>query len=59
METEEIDRTIIRVPTLTRQLPSTIFETEGVELKVGLLNQAAPQNGKIYLRIILLNINIF
>ncbi|KAI1711319.1 low temperature viability protein domain-containing protein [Ditylenchus destructor] len=40
----EVDRTVIRVPASSIQLPSTIFETQGVELKVGLLNQAAPDN---------------
>lgn len=41
----EVDRTVISAPNATRNLPSIIFETKGVELKVGLLNQAAPTNG--------------
>jgi len=44
VDVNEVERTIIRVPSSSIQLPSTIFETEGVELKVGLLNQAAPRN---------------
>lgn len=29
-------------------LPSTLFETAGVELETGLLNQAAPKNGTVH-----------
>uniref|UniRef100_A0A7E4UT69 Protein LTV1 homolog n=1 Tax=Panagrellus redivivus TaxID=6233 RepID=A0A7E4UT69_PANRE len=36
------DRTVIKVPEGAIQLPSTLFETKGVQLKVGLLNKAAP-----------------
>uniref|UniRef100_A0A915DB29 Protein LTV1 homolog n=1 Tax=Ditylenchus dipsaci TaxID=166011 RepID=A0A915DB29_9BILA len=45
VEMGEVERTIIQVPSCSIQLPSAIFETEGVELKVGLLNQAAPCSG--------------
>jgi protein LTV1 len=38
------DRYVITVPKDAIKLPSTIFETKGVELKVGLLNQAAPSS---------------
>jgi protein LTV1 len=44
VETDGVERTQIRLPKAAVQLPSTIFETKGVELKVGLLNQAAPRN---------------
>jgi protein LTV1 len=44
------DRTVIKVPKDAIKLPSTMFETKGVELKIGLLNQAAPSNS--------LNLNI-
>lgn len=42
---EEVERAVVSVP--KKNLPSVIFETKGVELKVGLLNQAAPRNGNI------------
>uniref|UniRef100_A0AC34FQN1 Protein LTV1 homolog n=1 Tax=Panagrolaimus sp. ES5 TaxID=591445 RepID=A0AC34FQN1_9BILA len=38
------DRAVITIPKDAIRLPSTIFETKGIELKVGLLNQAAPSN---------------
>ncbi|VDM44045.1 unnamed protein product [Toxocara canis] len=40
-EFEAGERTIIRAPKGKANLPSTLFETGGVELNVGLLNQAA------------------
>lgn len=46
VSTDGVERTVITVPKSAVQLPSTIFETKGIELKVGLLNQAAPRNGK-------------
>lgn len=49
VETEEpVEHSVIRLPSASIKLPSTIFETQGVELKVGLLNQAAPKNGKFF-----------
>ncbi|TKR92529.1 hypothetical protein L596_007166 [Steinernema carpocapsae] len=41
---ELVDRTVIRVPGKP-MLPSTLFETQGIQLKEGLLNQAAPVHG--------------
>ena len=40
------EREIITADNPVNRLPSCIFETRGVELKVGLLNQAASSNGK-------------
>uniref|UniRef100_A0A915B0T7 Protein LTV1 homolog n=1 Tax=Parascaris univalens TaxID=6257 RepID=A0A915B0T7_PARUN len=40
-ELESVERTIIRAPKGKANLPSTLFETGGIELNVGLLNQAA------------------
>jgi hypothetical protein len=36
------------VPDSIANLPTTIFETKGVELKVGLLNTNAPSNGAAF-----------
>uniref|UniRef100_A0A0M3JSX4 Protein LTV1 homolog n=1 Tax=Anisakis simplex TaxID=6269 RepID=A0A0M3JSX4_ANISI len=39
VECEAVERTIIRAPKGKANLPSTLFETSGIELNVGLLNQ--------------------
>lgn len=41
----DVDRTIIKASNAKKNYSSVIFETKGLELKVGLLNQAAPSNG--------------
>lgn len=40
-EHEKVERTIIKAPAGKANLPSTLFETSGYELTVGLLSQAA------------------
>ncbi|MFH4976604.1 hypothetical protein AB6A40_003313 [Gnathostoma spinigerum] len=42
-ETGDMERSIVRAPKSKTMLSSTLFETQNVELNVGLLNQAAPQ----------------
>lgn len=39
-----VDCSLVQVPEAKIRLPSTIFETRGAELKVGLLNKAAPNS---------------